>query len=295
MEIQVEQRSAEWFDLRKKHIGGSDVAPILGISPWKSALDVFNEKISPHVEEAPRNPWMQRGVDLEPEALRAFENETGYLMSPKVMISDCSPFAIASFDGFDAMGDKRAVEIKCGGEKSHLQAIYGEIPKYYIAQMQHQMYVAELDEIYFCSYRPEYIEKPLYIDIIKRDEEFIASMIEAERRFYEEHMLTGIPPEKIERFKVIESAVWKDLTREYLRLDRQEKEASKRKEEIRDYLVQIAQQENARGNGITLQKIEKKGIIDYKNIPVLKTIDLEEYRRPGTTYWQVKEEHGYST
>jgi len=288
MEIQVEQRSAEWHEIRKKHLGGSDIAPILGISPWKSALDVFNEKISPYVEEAPKNPWMQRGIDLEPEALRAFEAETGYLMSPKVMISDLTSFAMASFDGFEIDG-KCAVEIKCSGQKAHLQAIHGEIPKYYIAQMQHQMYVAELEEIYFCSYRPEYEPKPLYFEIVKRDEEFIEDMLKKETDFYFDHMLRGVPPNNPKALKSIESDVWKLLTEEYKTCDQVEKRSAKRKEEIRDYLVQISQEENATGNGIILTKVEKKGIIDYKNIPILKTIDLEEYRKPGTTYWQVKE------
>jgi len=289
MEIQIEQRSSEWFDLRKKHIGGSDVAPILGISPWKTALDVFNEKMSPYTEESPKNPWMQRGIDMEDEALRAFEAETGYLMSPKVMISDLTSFAMASFDGFEIDG-KCAVEIKCGGQKSHLQAIHGEIPNQYIPQMQHQMYVAELDQIYYCSYRPEYHVNPIYIEIVKRDEAFIKNMIEKEREFYENHMLTGIPPENLKAIKTIDSDVWFNLSEEYKRLDRQEKEASKRKNEIKDYLVQIANSENAKGNGIILEKTERKGIIDYKKIPELKTIDLEKFRRPGISFWQVKEQ-----
>jgi len=288
MEVKVEQRSSSWHELRKKHLGGSDIAPILGTSPWKTALDVFNEKMSPYTEEAPKNPWMQRGVDLEPEALRAFEAETGYLMSPIVMISDLTPFAMASFDGYEIDG-KCALEIKCGGAKAHLEAIHGNIPKYYIAQMQHQMYVAELDEIYYCSYRPEHQVKPLYIEIVKRDDAFIADMIEKERRFYEDHMLTGIPPPNDHQIKTIDSEVWKTFSDEYLRLDRQIKEQEKRRDEIKDMLLQLSNMENAKGNGIVLTKVERKGIIDYKNIPMLKNMDFEEFRKPGTSFWQVKE------
>lgn len=288
MEVKVEQRSASWFELRKKHIGGSDVAPILSISPWKTALDVYNEKMSAHTDQAPKNPWMQRGVDMEDEALRAFENKTGYLMSPKVMISDLTPFAMASFDGFEIDG-KCAVEIKCGGQKAHLTALYGDIPVYYKAQMQHQMYVAELDEIYYCSYRPEHTENPIAIMIVKRDEEFIIDMIEKERKFYEEHMLTGIPPKKEEKYKRMDSPVWNDIAAEYTKQDNIEKEAAKRKEELKDMLLQMSNMENARGNGIVLQKIERKGIIDYKNIPEIKQMDLEKHRKPSTSYWQVKE------
>jgi putative phage-type endonuclease len=287
MEIQVEQRSAAWHELRKTHIGASDAAAIIGLNPWKSSYDVFIEKSGTETIEPPKNPWMQRGIDLEPEALRAFEKETGYLMSPKVMISDENSFAMASFDGFEIDG-KCAVEIKCGGEKSHLQALHGEISRHYYAQMQHQMYVAKLDEIYFCSYRPEHVN-PLYIEIVKRDDAFIHDMMIKEVFFYYNHMLTGIPPKKIEKFKIIETETWLNITDEYKRYVNQIKYAESRLDEIKDLMIQYAQSENAKGNGITLQKVERKGIINYQNIPELKTIDLEKYRKPGSTYWQVKE------
>jgi predicted phage-related endonuclease len=210
-------------------------------------------------------------------------------MSPKVMISDETSFIMASLDGYDAMDGKRAVEIKCGGEKLHLQSIHGEIPKYYLAQMQHQMYVAELDEIYYCSYRPEHVVNPLYIEIIKRDDDFIGNMIEKETNFYFDYMLRKTPPPNPNAIKTIDSEVWKNLSNEYIRLDHVEKEASKRKDEIKDLLLQLSSMENAKGNGITLTKVERKGMINYQNIPILKTMDLEEYRKPGTSYWQVKE------
>jgi predicted phage-related endonuclease len=34
----------EWLVLRRKGIGGSDVSAILGINPWKTAMDVWLEK-----------------------------------------------------------------------------------------------------------------------------------------------------------------------------------------------------------------------------------------------------------
>ncbi len=35
----------EWLGLRKTGIGGSDAAVILGISPFKSTLELWNEKV----------------------------------------------------------------------------------------------------------------------------------------------------------------------------------------------------------------------------------------------------------
>ena len=37
---------AEWLKARRSGIGGSDVAAILGLNRYKSALDIYNDKIS---------------------------------------------------------------------------------------------------------------------------------------------------------------------------------------------------------------------------------------------------------
>jgi len=107
----MEQRSAEWFKLRKEKIGASDAAAILGVSPWKTILELYNEKMSEELTVPPQNAWMQRGIDLEPEALRAFEIETGYLMSPQVLINPRHQWMMASLDGLDIDG-RAACEIK---------------------------------------------------------------------------------------------------------------------------------------------------------------------------------------
>lgn len=282
----MEQRSEAWFNYRRDKIGASEAAPLLGLSPYSNPHKVWLSKQKGFIDKD--NPAMRRGRELEPEALRLFESETGYLMSPKVMTSEDRPYLMASFDGFEIDG-KCAVEIKCGGEKLHLDSMYGKIPDYYIAQMQHQMYVGRLHEIYYCSYRPTHV-KQIYIEIVKRDEDFIQNMIEVERKFYEEHMLTGIPPGNDRHVVRMDSVEWADLAYQYIESKNMISFEEARIEEIKERLVQISKEENASGNGITLQKVEKKGIIDYKNIPILKTMDLEPYRKPGTIYWQIKEE-----
>ena len=39
-----EQRAA-WLEGRRRGIGGSDVAAVLGLNPWKTPLDVWNDKL----------------------------------------------------------------------------------------------------------------------------------------------------------------------------------------------------------------------------------------------------------
>ena len=54
----------DWLDVRKTGIGGSDVAAVLGISPWKSPLDVFLDKTGKSAPE-PENDAMYWGTRLE--------------------------------------------------------------------------------------------------------------------------------------------------------------------------------------------------------------------------------------
>jgi len=289
MEPHLIQRSNEWYNYRRSKLGASDAIILMGLAPpyWekKTIYDLWLDKQPNSPFETKDNPYMKRGRDLEPEALRWFENETGYLMSPKVLISQKNEFQMASLDGLE-IDNRAAVEIKCPGAKDHECAVEGAIPEKYTPQLQHQMEVAGLSEIYYCSYRPEHV-KPLCILKAYRDQTYIDKLVQIESDFYHNHMLSGIaPPQEI---KTMSSDAWIRLSNEYRRLDQIEKDASKRKEEIKDMLLQASNMESAKGNGIVLKRVEKKGMVDYQNIPVLKTIDLEEYRKPGTTYWQVKE------
>ena len=53
---------------RSTYLGGSDVAAILGISPWRTPLDVYLDKIQPRKEETDpsRLKVLNRGKRMEP-------------------------------------------------------------------------------------------------------------------------------------------------------------------------------------------------------------------------------------
>ena len=68
----------EWLEWRKQGIGGSDVAAILGISPFRTARDLYYDKLGIAVENDESN-WvgMEMGNLLEPLVARIFEKKTG--------------------------------------------------------------------------------------------------------------------------------------------------------------------------------------------------------------------------
>ena len=72
-----EQQRAEWLEGRRKGIGGSDVAAVLGISPYKTPLDVWNDKLglSDDHEQSEGAYW---GTTLEDTVAKEFQKRTGY-------------------------------------------------------------------------------------------------------------------------------------------------------------------------------------------------------------------------
>lgn len=131
----------EWLEERRKGIGGSDVAAILGISPWKTAFQVYQEKRKEVVDwqGSPVTDW---GTLVEPSLRQWYSNYTGreVFVPNKILASAKYPFMLASPDGLTK--DERVVEAKTSmssvgwGEPGT-----GQIPDYYQVQCQHYMIV----------------------------------------------------------------------------------------------------------------------------------------------------------
>ena len=67
----------EWLRWRQKGLGGSDIAPILGISKWSSAIDIWLSKTNQKHDEVVENEAMTWGKILEPVIRDRFREVTG--------------------------------------------------------------------------------------------------------------------------------------------------------------------------------------------------------------------------
>lgn len=134
------ERSA-WLNERRRGIGGSDVSGILGMSKWKSPLQVYLDKIG-EAEETPDNEAMLWGRVLEPVIRQQYADRTGRVVRipEKMLCHRDHDFMLANLDGFT--DDGRVVEIKTArfgdewGEHGTDQ-----IPVPYLLQVQHYMAV----------------------------------------------------------------------------------------------------------------------------------------------------------
>jgi putative phage-type endonuclease len=127
-----------WLAERRTGIGGSDVAPIMGLSKWATPLSVYLDKIGEGqpVEETPAMRW---GTALEPVILSAYRDQTGFatIPVPVLLRHDKHPFVIGTPDGIAV---DRIVEAKTArSAEGWGEPGSDEIPEPYILQVQHYM------------------------------------------------------------------------------------------------------------------------------------------------------------
>jgi putative phage-type endonuclease len=182
---------------RQRGIGGSDVGAIAGLSPWKTALDVYFDKVegSQQVE----NDAMHWGTVLEAPVADEYARVTGHKIRRvhQVLAHPEHPHILASLDRrIVAHPDGPGVlEIKTASRRSEDWGEPGTdaIPAYYALQCHQYLLVtghawADLAVLFLTERRFE-------IYHLTADPEIADWLIELERRFWTEHVVPRIPPE----------------------------------------------------------------------------------------------------
>jgi len=278
----MKQNTQEWLEFRKQKIGASDASIILGINPWKTPNQLWEEKLGVVSNDAAS--WnMKRGIELEPIARNLFMKKTGEFVFPEVIMDDTYPFLIASLDGI-SFDKKTVVEIKCPGKTDHDTALSGKIPEKYYPQLQHQCYVAKVEKVFYCSFDGANIA----IVECHADRDYIKNMIEKEIEFYK-CMTEFIPPTMTERdYTKRSDALWVRASQRYIEAKSKSNEIERELEEARQGLLQLSNEMSSRGNGIEVRKCTKKGRIDYQKILDSVNIDVEKYRKDPEVSWTVR-------
>lgn len=148
----VDQAStrAEWLEARKSAIGASDVAAILGVSPWASAWEVWAEKTD-RLEPWKGNEATRAGQAFENAVLDQAENELGALERNVRVCHESVPMA-ATLDA-RVIGDGTPIEAKTTGLTGRVYGDWGEaltdqVPDYYLVQVHAQLCVTGAELAY---------------------------------------------------------------------------------------------------------------------------------------------------
>ncbi len=282
MQKQPKQNTPEWYDSRKNFIGASEAATVMGISPWKTEYKLWQEKTGLVQPSTYQSPAMKEGSAREKEALDFYNGLTGRSCEDTVFISEDHRFMRASLDGY-CVENHVGVEIKCPQEKT-FEKLAKDIPKYYYAQIQHQMFCAKLKKIDFFVYRDA---DTFSLKTIEYDEEFCIEMVEKETLFWA-RVLSSTSPNKIKGDFVEKDSVFSDFCENYC--DLQEKRKAIDEELLFTFkkMVSIANNENSFHGKFYLKKHDRKGCVDYSSIPELDDVDLDSYRKKGCEFWKLQ-------
>lgn len=186
----------EQLAIRRMGVTATDVPAILDLSPWRSPLDVWMEKLglAAPVEE---NEDMQRGTFLEDGARRWYAHRTGAKVAqPGTVVHPRDSLIIATPDGvaLHSGGEVRGLEIKMPSSARD----WGEpgtdsIPPYYVPQCAWQL--AALSEWTDTVDVFAVLEGKPRLYHIRRDEELEGLLVESMRRWWRDYVVAGKPPE----------------------------------------------------------------------------------------------------
>ena len=185
----------EWLAIRNQGIGSSDSAAVVGLSPYKSPLELWMEKTGRKPpDDLSDNEAVFWGSTLEPVIAQVYGEKTGAKVRQvhAVLQHHEHPHMLANLDRIVAHPEDGhgLLEIKTAGLWSEAYWEDG-VPEHYQCQVLHQLAVtgkpwADVAVLIggqeFRTYR------------IERDEEKINALIELEDQFWQ-HVLNDTPPE----------------------------------------------------------------------------------------------------
>ena len=181
----------DWLRYRKCGITGTDAGAILGVNPYRSAFQVYHDKISDTIEDID-NEAMRQGRDLEDYVAQRFSEETGLKArrANAIYQSEEHPLLLADFDRL-IVGQKAGLECKTVSPFSADKWANGKIPAHYLAQVDHYLVVSGFDCWYVAAL---ILGKELIIHKIVTDKQVLADLIDKEELFWTRYVVPQIPP-----------------------------------------------------------------------------------------------------
>ncbi len=277
------QGSKEWHEFRRNHIGASEAFTIWNESP-KAWYSLWEEKMAIKVNTFDSAP-MRHGRETEPVARRWFNEYIGDIVWPDVKESPDLSFLSASLDGISPSGEI-LWEVKCPTSRRMIEcATEGAIMPSHIYQMQQQMYVYGASRVYYHIY---YNDDDSYVFDCFRDDKWLEEYLPKAEKFWG-YVERGEPP-----FSEWKTQEWQDNETWMLGLLKREEELKAKlkavdveKKTCIDSFWDITGGKSGMGKEITFTSCRRKGAVNYKMIPELKGVDLEEHRKDDIVFWKV--------
>ena len=171
----------EWLMRRRKTIGGSDAAGIVGLSKWASPFSVWADKTGRAAEKEDTEA-MRQGRDLEDYVARRWMEETGKRVYrlPAMLYHPKYPFAHADVDRM-VIGENAGLECKTTFSLDLKQFNGVEFPVQYYAQCVHYLAVTGAGRWYLAVLA---YGRGFFTFVLERDQAEIDALMAAEADFW---------------------------------------------------------------------------------------------------------------
>lgn len=182
------QERLDWLKDRQSGIGASEMPAVMGIDPYKTALDVYLSKVQPiGPAQHDATDYRRIGLLIEPVIAKLFADKMGVTLkkAPPISWHPAISWMFASLDYQIELDDGKVEPVDC--KNTSKSGEWGEeetdsVPVHIGVQMQQQMEVVDASKSHlavlmwgnqFSNY------------VVHRDDELIALMMEAGDAFWQ--------------------------------------------------------------------------------------------------------------
>lgn len=280
--VNLVQGTPEWHHFRSQGLGGSDAPVLMGVSPYRTLEHLWIDKIGEAGEQV-ENYAMARGKRMEPIIVAKYEERYGMEGGQSACgIMGGVSHARASFDRLYPL-QKCAIECKAPNVLDHAMAKDKIIPPKYLPQVHWNLMVGDLEYCDYVSYHPKDPDELAVVRIPNDSaaKDYQVEMIEKAHWFWEMVLSRTPVTDPVSENVLV-------LMQSYSDLKRHSNQVETELKAIKATLEKMIRDGDIKAAGYRAKWISKKGNVDYDLVPQLQGVNLEPFRKPASTYLDIR-------
>lgn len=202
----------EWLAWRRKGVGGSDVAAALGLSPYKTARELYFDKIGvePVVDGPDKSITFEIGHLLEDVVAQIFAKKTGFSVfrDQRMFQHPLFPFMLADVDRFIHLPNGEVALLECKTAHFDTQFLWanGAVPRHYELQVRHYMAVMNINVAYiaclFSNSENDFVWRKIERDLDEEENNILQL-----QDFWSRYVINRVEPPLTEKPDMVLSAL----------------------------------------------------------------------------------------
>lgn len=228
----------DFYKDRHKFLGASEVAQVMGLSPFGSALDVYNRKMGVQ-QPAFTSEAMERGNRQEQFVLNEFAAQFNCeIRNQQLRVLHPEPYygwAGATLDGVAYQG---LVPLGVVEAKTITTGLYVKPPVYYLIQVLWQLWVTGMPEGYLAVWSGKESKFFAYKICIADHADLLQEMVDTCSTFWNENIVKQVPPPPPKVKERQEMELPNDLLDQYDALGVVIKQQEKQREQVKKLILE---------------------------------------------------------